>query len=251
MKKDERPSARSGRTGAGGGPRRRYVRFTRWRRARFFRVLGETGHVQMAAEAAGVSYHTIYRLRRVEAGFAGRMDAAREEAALRLASSPGSAADERVHEREGSRGHGSREEEAGSRIESGMTVAGMGDGLFVVRRGIGGRLRVVAAGRWWTDAHDAVFLGHLRATGNVRAAAAAAGFTPKTAYNRRSRLPSFARAWERELIEAEWRLEARVVAEALRGTPAMYPGAFEAGEPERLDPWLALNYLKWRERRRR
>ena len=64
-------------------------------------------------------------------------------------------------------------------------------------------------------------------------------------------MPSFARAWERELVEAERRLEARVVAGALRGTPAMYPGAFEAGEPEPLDPWLALNYLKWRERRRR
>ena len=36
-------------------PRRSYVRFTRWRRARFFRVLEETGHAQMAAEAAGVS----------------------------------------------------------------------------------------------------------------------------------------------------------------------------------------------------
>ena len=64
-------------------------------------------------------------------------------------------------------------------------------------------------------------------------------------------MPAFAAAWERELGEADRRLEARVAAEALRSTPAMYPGAFEAGEPERLDPWLALNYLKWRERRRR
>lgn len=109
----------------------------------------------------------------------------------------------------------------------------------------------MAAGRCWTDAHDAIFLGHLRATGNVRAAARAAGFTAKSAYNRRARMPSFASAWERELVEAERRLEARVVAEAISWTPAMYPGAFEAGEPDRLDPWLALNYLKWRDRRRR
>jgi hypothetical protein len=40
-------------------PRRPYVRFTRWRRAHFFRVLEETGHVQMAAAAAGVSLGCI------------------------------------------------------------------------------------------------------------------------------------------------------------------------------------------------
>lgn len=32
-------------------PRRPYVRFTRWRRAHFFRVPEETGHAQMAAAA--------------------------------------------------------------------------------------------------------------------------------------------------------------------------------------------------------
>lgn len=36
-------------------PRRSYVRFTRWRRGHFFRVLEEAGHAQMAADAAGVS----------------------------------------------------------------------------------------------------------------------------------------------------------------------------------------------------
>ncbi|HEX8381187.1 MAG TPA: hypothetical protein VF619_11650 [Allosphingosinicella sp.] len=64
--------------------RRRYVRFTRWRRAHFFRVLEETGHVQMAAEAAGVSLACIYRLRRVEAGFAEKMAAAVAKADRRL-----------------------------------------------------------------------------------------------------------------------------------------------------------------------
>jgi hypothetical protein len=33
--------------------RRRYVRFTRWRRRRFFRALEETGHAQMAGRGGG------------------------------------------------------------------------------------------------------------------------------------------------------------------------------------------------------
>ena len=138
------------------GGKRRYVRFTRWRRARFFRVLGETGHVQMAAEAAGVSHHSIYRLRRVEAGFAARMDAAREEAARRLASSPGSAAAQGERVEEGAEGDSHFAPSPCRRFapavplpETGEGV-GWGEGLFVVRRGIGGRLRVVAAGRSWT-----------------------------------------------------------------------------------------------------
>jgi hypothetical protein len=110
----------------------------------------------------------------------------------------------------------------------------------------------MAAGvRWWAERHDAIFLGHLRVTGNVAASARAAGFTPKSAWNRRERMPSFARAWDEALQEADIRLEWRVIEEATNGTPAMYPGAFEVEEPERWDPWLALTYLKWRERRAR
>ena len=125
-----------------------------------------------------------------------------------------------------------------------------GQGL-VIRRGVGGRLRVMAAAHWWWDDRaDAVFLGHLRATGNVRASARAAGFTPKSAYNRRERLPSFARAWDAALVEAERRVEARAVAEALDGTPAMSPGAYEVGEPGRQDPWLAIWLMQWWEKKR-
>jgi hypothetical protein len=222
---------------SGSGPKRRYVRFTRWRRAAFFRVLAETGHAGVAAEAAGVSVDCVYRLRRVEAGFAKRMDEARDVADRRFAA-----------ERSKRRRAAAAEAEGWDPD----VPAEVKEGLFVIRRGSGGRLRMTAAGtRFWTDRHDAVFLGHLRATGNAAFAARATGFTPKTAYNRRDRVPSFASAWERELDEADKRLEARVVAAALAWTPAMYPGAFEAGEPNRLDPWLALNYLEWRERRRR
>ena len=199
-------------------------------------MLEETGHAQLAAEAAGVSVDCIYRLRRVEKGFARRMDKARDRA------------DRRLHAERRRRREAWPEDEHWDPD----VPAEVREGLFVVRRGSGGRFRQMAAGtRFWTDRHDAIFLGHLRATGNVAASARATGFTPKTAYNRRDRLPAFAAAWERELVEADRRLEQRVVGEAIAGTPAMYPGAFETGEPERLDPWLALNYLKWRERRER
>ena len=101
--------AKDGRTKT---PRRRYVRFTRWRRAHFFRVLGETGHAQMAAEAAGVSLGCIYRLRRVEPGFTGKMRAAVEAADHRLREQP----------------------------EDDRTAAAARGQALVIRRGIGGRL---------------------------------------------------------------------------------------------------------------
>jgi hypothetical protein len=158
-------------------PRRRYVRFTRWRRAHFFRVLEETGHAQMAAAAAGVSLGCIYRLRRLEPGFTERMAAAVAEADRRL--------------------------EEADEGQSQVTVPA----ALVIRRGIGGRLRVMAAGRhWWTERHDAIFLAHLRATGNVAASARAAGFTPKTAWNRRDRLAGFARTMDEARDDADLEL---------------------------------------------
>src|SRR5829696_7784807 len=105
--------------------RRRYVRFTRWRRSHFFRVLEETGHAQMAAAAAGVSLGCIYRLRRLEPGFTAKMKAAVAEADRRL--------------------------EGGQCGDSHVTVTELSQAL-VIRKGIGGRLRVMAAGRhWWTE----------------------------------------------------------------------------------------------------
>ncbi len=107
-----------------------------------------------------------------------------------------------------------------------------------------------AGGRWWTDRDDAVFLGHLRVTGNASASARAAGFTPKSAWNRKARITSFARAWEEAMEEAEIRLEMRLLKEAADGTPAQYPGAYQAREPEDFDPWLAMWMLNWHDGRR-
>ena len=200
-------------------PRRRYVRFTRWRRAHFFRVLEETGHAQMAAAAAGVSLGCIYRLRRLEPGFTEKMAAAVAEA------------DRRLEEGQSGDGH---------------TVARLSRAL-VIRRGIGGRLRVMAAGRhWWTERHDAIFFARLRATGSVAASARAAGFTPKTAWNRRDRLPGFARAMDEARDDADLELLFQLTghAQAERGDDFDGPrSGFDAEQ--------AMRTLTFRDNRRR
>lgn len=170
----------------------------------------------MAAEAAGVSLGCIYRLRRVEAGFIEKMQAAVEAADRWLE------ADE----------------------EEGQSQAAVpGDcpqDALVIRRGRGGRLRVMAAGpRAWTERHDPVFFAHLRSTGSVAASARAAGFTPKSAWNRRDRLPQFARAMDEARDDADMALEYEL-AEAKNGER-------KAG----VDRDRAIRTLRFRENRRR
>jgi hypothetical protein len=236
-------------------------------------LLAESGNVRMACELSGVGLGCIYRLRRTEPGFVALMEAAVAAASVRLGSGRGPAGstdegrpkdlsggqvqaliqDERKglegplhHAAHGPPPRGELEEECWA-----VAPPPAADDV-VVRRGIGGRLRVMAAGtRWWSARHDAVFLGHLRATGNVALSARLTGFTKKTAYNRRERLPSFARAWEAALDDSEPRLEARVTAEALKGTWGTEEGVYEPGEPESFDFDQALRLLTWRENRRR
>jgi hypothetical protein len=210
-------------------PRRPYVRFTRWRRAHFFRVLEETGHAQMAAEAAGVSLGCIYRLRRVESGFARKMSAAVEKA------------DRRLEAREEGRSPATVPSDGSEQ------QARPGQQALVIRRGIGGRLRVMAAGRnWWTERHDAIFLAHLRATGSVAASARAAGFTPKTAWNRRERLPGFARAMAEAREDADLELEFQLSMEAQSGRGDDY----RPGEEPRVPAEQALRTLRFRANRK-
>lgn len=200
-------------------PKRRYVRFTSWRRRRFFALLAESGNARVAAEQAGVSIHCINRLRQVEPGFAERMAAARDEAALRLRS-------------------GQAETEG-----------------LVIRRGRKGRLQLTEAGeRWWTARHDAVFLGHLRATGNVKASARAAGFSGKSAWERRRRSPGFARAWAEAIAEAEHRLQGELAGMLLSCDydEGEAEAATEAAERQPFDPWLAMWLLtRWERQRER
>jgi len=209
------------------------VRFTRWRRRRFFALLEESGNVRMAAELAGVGIKAVYRLRMKEPGFAARMEEAKEKAGARL-----------------------------DRSEVGPSTAlhavplprksggGIEDGL-VVRRGAGGRLRLVAAGpHRWEKRHDEIFLVHFRGTGNVTAAARAAGFTAKAAHDRRKANPGFAVAWERALPEAEMRLNGRLLEEAMRWSGETYEDTLAAEPPPPPDAWLALAALRYWDRKK-
>lgn len=203
-------------------PRRPYVRFTRWRRRRFFALLEETGNVRVACELSGTGLGCIYRLRRAEAGFSERMAAAKNVASRRLAA---------------------REGGAGPRLSPGNGEELHG---LVVRRGVGGRLRLMDPGpHWWEPRHDEIFLVHLRATGNVTASARAAGFTAKVAHDRRNRLPAFDAACERALAEAEMRLGDVLLKEAAKWRGATYDDAFAAEPPEELDVDRALAMLTY------
>lgn len=209
-------------------PRRPYVRFTRWRRRRFFALLEETGNVRVACELSGTGLGCIYRLRRTEAGFSERMAAAKDVASRRLAAKEG-----------GQRGR----RESPSPI---LSPGGERDKGLVVRRGVGGRLRLMDPGpHWWEPRHDEIFLLHLRATGNVTASARAAGFTAKVAHDRRKARPAFDAACEKALAEAEMRLGDVLLEEAAKWRDATYEGAFAAEPPEELDVDRALAILTY------
>jgi hypothetical protein len=208
-------------------PKRRYVLFTRWRRRRFFALLEESGNVRVACALSGVGLGCIYRLRRVEAGFSEEMAAAKDVASARL-----------------------RAEEAPppscGRSPSPANAGEEWEGGLVVRRGVGGRLRLMDPGpHWWEPRHDEIFLVHLRATGNVTASARAAGFTAKVAHDRRKRLPAFDAACERALAEAEMRLGDVLHKEAAKWSRATYDDAFAAEPPEELDVDRALAMLTY------
>lgn len=223
---DRQKGSSAGPGRAGSGPKRRYVRFTRWRRRRFFALLEESGSVRLACALSGVGIGCIYRLRRIEPGFSAAMAVARGKADARLA------------------------------LDDEAEEDGPEENGLVIRRGTGGRLRLMAAGdHWWSARHDAVFLGHLRVTGNVAASARAAGFTPKSAWNRREKMPSFARAMDEAWAEAQHRLEGQWLAEVLRGTRGMdweaQEEATEAAERLPFDVDQALRFMTYRERKAR
>ncbi len=179
--------------------KRTYVRMTSWRRRRVLMLLAECGNLRAAAELAGVGIGAVYRLRRKEPGFAAQLMSARAEASARLAA-PGGV---------------------------GEDFAGL-----VVRRGAGGRLRLMAPGRpyWEPERHDTIFLLALRGTGNVSAAARAAGFTRKVAYDQMRARPAFAAASLRARADSVPRLNDLLAFQAARWSRAAYDEAFE-GEP--------------------
>lgn len=70
----------------------------------------------------------------------------------------------------------------------------------VVRAPGKGRAQVIrSSDKRWSDRAEAMFLAHLATTANVRASAAAAGFSATTLYKRRMAWPGFAALWDAAL----------------------------------------------------
>ena len=101
----------------------------------------------------------------------------------------------------------------------------------------------------WTKRDIATFLSHVRVTGNVFAAAAAAGKSSRAAYNLRAIDAEFAAQWDSARDEFEMRVESKVALYAETG--GKLPPLPENGEPaeaplENFDPHLALAYLSYK-----
>lgn len=168
--------------------RTRITRPPRWR-APFLRALATTGNVKLSAGRAPVHHSHVYRLRRKDAGFAAAMDAARAEAAERLADSP-----------------------------SPSLANCTGDALrgeLILFRTRSGRphLRAPRA-NGWTRAKEKTFLDALASNCIVTTAARVAGVTASAAYQRRLRWPGFAAEWQVALKNGVQALELRLLHDA-------------------------------------
>lgn len=93
-----------------------------------------------------------------------------------------------------------------------------------VRQDKNGKAQVIRATGRWSQEAEARFLGELAATANVRAAAAAAGFSTTAIYRRRGQWPGFRAAWDAALDQGYARIEALLIAgacDALSGAGAV------------------------------
>lgn len=225
-------------------------RAPRWRRG-FFVRLAATGNATLAAKRAGVARTWVYRWRREDSEFAAEWQAAVERFDRRMKKRA-----RRELGRELVWGLG-RERALPVRAAPGDHAARLDgaltrEGPLVARRGRGGRLQLAAARpNDWSAEKETEFFVHLGATLNVTAAAKAAGFTSKTAWERRRADPAFARRWDAAMEEGSQRLELRLMELAARDIGALAAddaGAAEARADARpLDPDLAKWLLKWRD----
>lgn len=153
-----------------------------WRRA-FLKALARTGNATLAARKAGVDKGTAYNLRHRDAGFA--WDWARAKAVSR-----------------GRVGGDSRFAPAGDRSraaarESDCPRSSPRSPLILrFNKREGAQLVKARTGpRGWSAESEARFTRALGETGNVRAAAAAAGISTTALYYRRKRYPLLEAAW--------------------------------------------------------
>ena len=168
--------------------RTRIPRPPRWR-APFLRALAATGNVKLSAGRAPVDHSHVYRLRKKDSAFAAAMDAARAEAAERLADSP-----------------------------SPSLANCTGDALrgeLILFRTRNGRAHLRAPrANGWTRAKEKAFLDALASTCVVTTAARIAGVTASAAYQRRLRWPGFAAAWQIALKNGVQALDLRLLHDA-------------------------------------
>jgi hypothetical protein len=161
------------------------------RAAAFLKALGESGNQTLAAERAKVSRSWVVLHRGRDADF----DAAVKRACLDFAR----------HERERRKWKGaSPAPPAGWRYLDGHQLVVRGTG------GAGGGKRVqIARARLhqWDPAVEDRFLAALASTCNAKAACAAAGMSPASAYGHRQRWPGFARRWDEAIEIGSDRLE--------------------------------------------
>jgi hypothetical protein len=212
-------------------PRRRKVkRFTAERRAAYLEHLRRTGNGTAAAAAIGMHRDCAEKRRKRDAAFALDCMAAEAEAA---------------------------------RILAGATDCfdGVADPASqIIRRGPNGRTMIVATRqRKWSKTVETIFLDALRHSGNISAAARAAGVSLTTIYKRRREWPAFAGKLEQALDDAEVAIEFRVACEAggsedeveCKQDAAGSETEAEPRPPQKFDPDLAFRFLKWREEKRR
>jgi len=177
------------------------------RAARFLEALAESGNVSLACEVAGIGKDRIYRHRRENPEFARDWDSAKAAFAER------------------------------AEAEDGIDLDALGRDGLAVRRGRGGAVQIVAAHpEAWTRHDEEAFFAHYGESANVAAAARAAGFSAKAAWERARTVPAFGERLAAEKAAATDRLEHLLIAEGtnlLKGEGGAAP-----------DPQLAMWLLK-------
>jgi hypothetical protein len=202
--------------------------FTAARRQVFLEDLRRTGNHASASRAAGITDGGARRYRKRRPEFEALCMEAEREAQRRLAAADG-------------------------------PFDGCNESAFEsIRRGADGRLKIQARGkRRWSRRKEEIFFEVLRESGNISAAARAAGVTRRTIWLRRRAWPAFARRFEETMEEAEIVLEFRVACLGTNWSEDAAPDdeAERDAEAEAaaaaFDPELALRFLKWRAEQKR
>ncbi|TMJ13534.1 MAG: hypothetical protein E6G94_11700 [Alphaproteobacteria bacterium] len=190
--------------------RRVYVPMER-RAKRFLEVLATCGNATTARLAAGLGKDRIYQHRKANAPFAAAWAAALDAFAARAEA----------------------DDEA-------LSDAALEPDGMIVRRGRSGRLQVVARRpNLWSKAKEEAFFEHFTETNNVGAASLAAGFTSKTAWERRRICPAFRDRFAAAREDAYEKLEYMLI-EA--GTELL-----SSNEAARRNPDLAMWLLRRRD----